>query len=87
MKTTLVIDDKLLDRLREEAARRGTTLSALVESALRMFLDLRRERPPLPPLPSFDGGERWSMLPTGVLSTTRWKDADGRAFDRRFLSA
>lgn len=56
MKTTLVIDDKLLDRLREEAARRGTTLSALVESALRMFLDLRRERPPLPPLPSFDGG-------------------------------
>ena len=44
-------------RLREEAARRGETISTLVESALRLLLEpcsaTLRE---LPPLPSFDGG-------------------------------
>lgn len=57
MKTTLVIEDGVLRRLREEAARRGTTISSLVEAALRAMLD----RPPvrdreLPALPVFDLG-------------------------------
>ncbi len=39
MKTTLNIDDSVMDRLRKEAARRGTTMSALVEASLRRLLD------------------------------------------------
>lgn len=57
MKTTLNIDDSVMQRLREEAARRGTTMSELVEAGLRLVL----ERSPayaeaLPPLPRWDGG-------------------------------
>ncbi len=57
MKTTLNIDDSVMQRLREEAARRGTTMSQLVEAGLRRILD---EEPvsaeKLPPLPRWDGG-------------------------------
>lgn len=59
MKTTLMIDDSVMARLREEAARRRTTISALVEGALRTLLEPRPEsavREP-PPLPVFDGGK------------------------------
>jgi len=56
MKTTLVIDDQVMTRLKEEAARQGTTISALVEAALRSFLRRPRRKPDLPPLPSFRGG-------------------------------
>ncbi len=53
MKTTLVIDETIMARLREEAARQGKTISELVEAALRLFLQPRkRKRQPLPPLPS-----------------------------------
>ncbi len=38
MKTTLNIDDSVMQRLREEAARRGTTMSELVEAGLRRIL-------------------------------------------------
>lgn len=59
MKTTLVIDDQVMARLREHAAREGTTISATVEAALRRYLDPRGrtegERE-LPPLPGFHGG-------------------------------
>jgi hypothetical protein len=56
MKTTLVIDDQVMTRLKQEAARQGTTISALVEAALRSFLRRPRRRTRLPPLPVFDGG-------------------------------
>lgn len=53
MKTTLVIDDRVMARLREEAARQGKTMSELVEAALRLMLEPRKKpRPSLPPLPS-----------------------------------
>lgn len=55
MKTTLNIDDRVMSQLREEAARRRTTISALVEAALRRILaetshgaDRRHARPALP---------------------------------------
>ena len=38
MKTTLNIDDHVMRRLREEAARRRTTMSELVEAGLRRIL-------------------------------------------------
>ena len=57
MKTTLVIDDRVMRRLKQEAAKEGCTLSELVEAALRMLLDTPKRRPrKLPPLPVFDGG-------------------------------
>lgn len=52
MKTTLVIPPQIMRKLKQEAARRGTTMSALVESALRLFLDRRddpaQDQAPLP---------------------------------------
>ena len=59
MKTTLNIDDSVMQRLREEAARRGTTMSALVEAGLRRVLaepEAARQPEVLPPLPSWNGG-------------------------------
>ena len=59
MKTTLNIDDSVMQRLREEAARRGTTMSALVEAGLRRVLaepEAARQSENLPPLPSWNGG-------------------------------
>lgn len=59
MKTTLNIDDTVMARLREEAAKRGTTMSELVEAGLRLVLD---EIPQgagvkkLPRLPSWSSG-------------------------------
>lgn len=57
-KTTLVIDDGVMARLRARAATEGTTISALVEAALRRFLDEQpgRRRGALPSLPTFHGG-------------------------------
>ena len=57
MKTTLVIDDGVMTRLREEAARRNATLSELVETALRLLLDPEEKgHRRLPNLPSFKSG-------------------------------
>ncbi len=56
MKTTLVLDDTVAARLKREAGRRGTTMSRLVEDALRRFLEEPTTTRPLPPLPSFDCG-------------------------------
>ncbi len=56
MKTTLNIDDSVMQRLREEAARRGTTMSALVEAGLRRVL--------APELPAADKADDPPPLPT-----------------------
>ena len=60
MKTTLNIDDGVMRRLREEAARRGVTMSALVEAGLRRVLDESNETGDgstnLPKLPSWSSG-------------------------------
>jgi len=58
MKTTLNIDDSVMQLLREEAARRRTTMSALVEAGLRHVLKrpCREESDPLPPLPTWRSG-------------------------------
>ena len=56
MKTTLNIDDTVMQELRREAARSGRTMSELVEAGLRQLLQRRAESPDLEPLPSFDSG-------------------------------
>jgi hypothetical protein len=56
MKTTLVISDAVMERLREEAVRQGRTISELVETALRSLLERKPRGAPLPPLPVFDSG-------------------------------
>ncbi len=56
VKTTLVIDDRVMARLKEEAARTGHTMSDLVEDALRRMLESKPERTKLRPLPSFNSG-------------------------------
>lgn len=56
MKTTLNIDESVMTRLKEEAARRGCTMSELVESALRLLLQSGKSRRKLPPLPTFKSG-------------------------------
>src|SRR4030042_1052367 len=53
MKTTLNIDDSVMALLKHEAARRGCTMSELVESALRLLLMAKEgpralRRPPTP---------------------------------------
>jgi hypothetical protein len=56
VKTTLNIDDAVMERLKREAARQRRTMSGLVESALRLLFQMRKQRPELPPLPSFSSG-------------------------------
>ncbi len=56
MKTTLIIPDPLMRRLKREAAKQRTTISALVEQALRLLLEDAPAAPELPPLPRFGGG-------------------------------
>ena len=62
MNTTLEIDDARMQRLREEATRRGTTVSALVETGLKHILDGCNKTetdgdspPPIPSLPKWRG--------------------------------
>ena len=57
MKTTLNIDATVMKELKREAARRGCTMSDLVESALRLQLRPKKPAAELPPLPSFSMGE------------------------------
>ena len=56
MKTTLNIDDTVMARLKEEAARQRMTMSAFVESALRLQLEASKAVVDLPPLPRFNSG-------------------------------
>ena len=60
MKTTLNIDETVMRRLREEAARRGVTMSSLVEAGLRRVLaepdPPSRRKTALPHLPTWNSG-------------------------------
>ena len=56
VKTTLVLDDELVRALKVQAAMRRTTMSSLVETALRDLLGLLGEPTPVPTLPVFHAG-------------------------------
>lgn len=55
MKTTLIIPDRLMRILKERAARRGETLSAVVAETLMRGLEAQPQ-PDLPPLPTYRMG-------------------------------
>jgi hypothetical protein len=56
MRTTVRIDDELLRRAKQFAARRGRTLAAVIDDALRTFLSEDRATPVRPiRLPTFKG--------------------------------
>lgn len=60
MKITLLIDDKVMQRLKQEASRQRRTISELVEAALRQLLDGQPQgRRKLPALSPFDGGSAY----------------------------
>jgi len=48
MRTTVRLSDKLLERARKEAARRGSTLTALIEEGLQLVLRRPGARPDRP---------------------------------------
>lgn len=56
MKTTLSISDATMRAVKREAARRGQTMSELVESALRQALSRTKPVAKMQPLPSFSSG-------------------------------
>jgi hypothetical protein len=56
MKTTLNISDTIMQELKREAARRGQTMTELVESALRLLLRSPKPQKELPDLPVFQSG-------------------------------
>lgn len=56
MKTTLSISDATMRAVKREAARRGQTMSELVESALRQALRQPEPIGELPPLPIHSSG-------------------------------
>jgi hypothetical protein len=73
MKTTLNIDDAVMQRLREEATRSGRSMSELVETGLRRFLAKSApDQTPdeLPPLPEWaSGGARLDVADRDALAT------------------
>ena len=59
MRTTVRLDDALLDQARREAQRRGETLTALIEKGLRLELAHAKPAPQRPKvaIPVFRGGK------------------------------
>jgi len=57
MRTTVRLDDDLLREAKRYAAEKGTTLTAMLDQALREILARQDRRPPAPgkSLPSFKG--------------------------------
>jgi len=50
MRTTVRLNDALLEQARREAARRGVTLTALIEQGMRMVLRRPSRQPERPPV-------------------------------------
>ncbi|MFH1477526.1 MAG: hypothetical protein ABIH24_08580 [Verrucomicrobiota bacterium] len=56
MKTTLNISDVTMYEIKREAVRRRQTMSEMVEAALRIIVEPKRQKTALPPLPEFSSG-------------------------------
>lgn len=76
MRTTITLDDRLLDQLKKRAAASGTSVSRLIEQAVRLWV-----RTPVPPkqtqrfdLVTFGAGGRFSRM--NIDKTSALLDAD-----------
>ena len=58
MKTTLILSDDVVQRLKNRGVQEGRSMSSLVEEALVRFLaePARADKPAAPQLPSFAAG-------------------------------
>ncbi len=56
MKTTFLLPDKLMQQLKELAARESRSLSSVVQDAVHQYLAQPIRPVDVPPLPVFDGG-------------------------------
>jgi hypothetical protein len=78
MRTTITLDDRLLDQLKRRASETGTSVSKLVEQAVRLFV--RTPRPSASPesfeLVTFGAGGRFSRL--NIDKTSALIEADDR---------
>ncbi len=85
MKTTLNINDAVMREVKREAARRGCTMGALIENALRLFLKEAKKPPAkLPPLPTFHGGrELVDVSNREALYNVLNEEKDERLYGRR----
>ncbi len=75
MKTTLIIDDTVMARVKREAVERRCTMSALVEAAVRRYLEAPQPPKNLPPLPTFNmGGALVDIADRNALSDAMEQD-------------
>ena len=78
MRTTITLDDRLLDQLKRRASETGTSVSKLVEQAVRLFVRTPRS-PALSEsfeLVTFGAGGRFSQL--NIDKTSALIEADDR---------
>jgi hypothetical protein len=75
MRTTITLDDRLFERLRKSAAASGTSMSGLIERAVRLFLQA-----PLPQRPDhfelITFGERGQFTPLNMDKISALVEAD-----------
>lgn len=87
MKTTVRIDDRLMARAKREAARRGCTMSELVETALRLLLQQKQRSRKLRPLPTFRSGGHLVDIAdrdalSGAMGASPSRKFDGKTWTR-----
>lgn len=87
-KTTINIEDAIMERLKEEAAHRKTTMTALIEAGIRRVLAEGGTLPPvggeLPPLPVANMGEPLvDIADREALHEVLDRERDERLYGRR----
>ena len=78
MRTTITLDDRLLDQLKRRASETGTSVSKLVEQAVRLFVCTPRSSASSESfeLVTFGAGGRFSQL--NIDKTSALIEADDR---------
>jgi metal-responsive CopG/Arc/MetJ family transcriptional regulator len=56
VRTTVNIDNNVMQRLKRESARQGRTMSEMIETAVRRLMSEQRPRGEIEPLPTFRSG-------------------------------
>jgi hypothetical protein len=75
MRTTVTLDDRLLERLKKRATESGTSVSRMIERAVRLLLQApRRQQPDRFDLVTFGDGGQFTLL--NIDKTTALLEAD-----------